>query len=291
MDVNWSNFLPTFIGGGLSGGVIFKIIDPIYKGYSSYREKKKDERKIIDKHLDPILKSADELVGKIRSLAIKDFKEISVEDLPAKEDFDKWIPYLNLIYLFAQFWARIQILRLESVFLNIASDKKGKILNGFINALESSQSRLIERSWQRGMGESIILIDKNEFRIHTFREFVEKYRSSDELEKWFNPLLTIISNSKLKENRQKILFYGSILHALIDTLDPKHLITKFRPSWPNKLSKKNVRDLKYRVFKEYLPVVKNPCTYYSNKNRSQSSRQPKRLINSLSGFYLRISKK
>ena len=160
---------------------------------------------------------------------------------------------------------RIQILRIESVFLNISSDAKGKKLHNFINALESNQSRLIERSWQRGMGEALLLIEKKEMRIYTFREFVEKYRSSEEFEKWFKPLLEIISKSKLRENRQKMLFYGSIMHALIDTLDPKHLITKFRPAWPNKLSKKGITDLKYRVFKEYLPFVKNPEEYYSKK--------------------------
>ncbi len=276
----WTNILVGVVGGGF--GV--KILDYSYKEIRSKLDKKINAKTIVDKHLDPILKSADELVGKMRSLAELDFKELTVSFKPQTGDFDAWIPYLNIVYLFAQFWARIQILRIESVFVNFASNDKGIKLQKFINALESSRSRIVDRSWQRGMGEAILKFDGKEIRVYTFKEFVDEFLSSEKNKKWFNPLIEIITNIKLKKNRQTILFYGSILHSLVDTLDPKHLVTKYRPSWPNKLSKKNVRDLKYRVFREYLPFVKEPYVYYSKKNRSRNI-DPRKDTRTLSGFY------
>lgn len=265
MDAKWSALL-----GIISGGFGLKIFEYLYNEVRGKIDRKYASKILVDKHLDPILKSADELVGKIRSMAESDFKDLIQLSKKQKNEFSDWIPYLNVIYLFAQFWARIQILRIESVFVNFTTNKKGKKLHIFINALESSRSRIVDRAWQRGMGEAILKIDVGNIRVYTFKEFVNEFHESSEFQDWFKLLLGIFDNIKLKENRQKILYYGSILHSLIDTLDPKHHVTKIRPSWPNKLSKKNVRDLKHRIFKEYLPFVEKPYVYYSNENRSQN---------------------
>ena len=56
-------------------------------------------------------------------------------------------------------------------------------------------------------------------------------------------------------DRQRLLRYGIVIHAMVDTLDPDHDITRDRPSYPHKLSKKSRRDLKYRVFHVYLKFV------------------------------------
>ena len=166
------------------------------------------------------------------------------------------------MYLFAQFWSRIQILKIEGQFVNLRSDDRGKQLFEFIKTLDGKRTSIIERSWQRGIGESIICRDSDELRQLTFYEFVESYLNSNELQKWYIPLKDLLKDLIDKSKRQRVLVYGVVLHALIDTLDEKHLITKERPSWPNKLSFKSRRDLRERVFKIYLKFVENPERYF-----------------------------
>jgi hypothetical protein len=61
--------------------------------------------------------------------------------------------------------------------------------------------------------------------------------------------------------RQKLLQYGLVLHALIDTLDGQHVVTRNRPGLPGKLSRQTWRDLNYRVFRVYLPFVTDRRKY------------------------------
>ena len=250
------------IGVGLSSGITVKIIDYIYKEFRRSSDSKKTAKDLINKHIDPILKSADELVGKIGSLAKSDFVNLAKNSNPKENNFESWMPYLSILYLFAQFWARVQILRIESLFVNLGSDIRGKQLQAFFRALESTRTRLVDRSWQRGMGEVIIDHSGSDVRILTFNEFVDKFLASEDLKKWYNPLNHFLTHSNHKKYRQRVLNYGVILQALTDSLDNNHLVTHKRPSWPNKLSIKSRRNLQYRVFKVYLPFVKNPTRYY-----------------------------
>jgi hypothetical protein len=55
--------------------------------------------------------------------------------------------------------------------------------------------------------------------------------------------------------------YGIVVHALVDTLDPKHALSRERPSYPRKLSRKTWRDLRYRIFARYLTVVDDSSKY------------------------------
>jgi hypothetical protein len=49
---------------------------------------------------------------------------------------------------------------------------------------------------------------------------------------------------------------------MIDTLDPAHIVTSKRPSYPRKLANRTKRDLKYRVFAVYLRFVTTPEKYF-----------------------------
>lgn len=247
----------------VTGGITTKVLELIYKEFRTSRDKKNSAKDLINKHLDPILKSADELVGKIGSSAKQDFQNLTTLGKP--ESFDQWIPYLNIIYLFSQFWARIQILRIESIFIDFTSTTHGEQLNKFINALESKRTRLFERSWQRGMGEGLLEINEGNNRVVTFKEFVEWFHRDEKNQQWFRPLVDLFVDIKNKDNRQSILIYGTILHALIDFLDPLHKVTKDRPNWCNKLSQKTISELERRVFPTYLPFVESPSIYTKKK--------------------------
>lgn len=262
MSTNWSDL----IVAGLGGGFIVKVLDYLYKEYRYRKEANKSAKDLINKHIDPILKSSDELVGKLRSLAQSDFHEIVKAPVPGNKELEDWFPYLEILYLFAQFWSRIQILRIEGVFVNLGSDKRGKQLLSFFRTLESKKTRVVSRSWQRGIGESLIEHNDNSYRNITFKEFTERFLADKDYMRWYFPLITKISNISESSEKQRLLMYGVIIHALIETLDEDHLVTRKRPGWPNKLTKRSVKTLKYQVFKVYLSFVPNPEKYYNVGN-------------------------
>ena len=69
--------------------------------------------------------------------------------------------------------------------------------------------------------------------------------------------------------RQRVLLYGTVVHAMIDMLDAKHDVTRDRPSYPNKLSRKSWRDLRYRVFGQYLKQVPHKEKYLGPPKRGR----------------------
>lgn len=257
MNISWLDLL----GAGFIGGLLVKLLDYIYREYSLKSQESKSAKKLIDKNLDPILKASDELVGKIRSLAQSDFQDLIRAPRPEGNDFEKWFPYLDIMYLFAHLWSRIQILRLEGLFANLGADKRGQKLLAFFRALESTKTRLVGRAWQRGIGECLIKQIGSEYYSFTFVEFTKEFLSNDEFKRWFLPLISVLTNLNDIHRRQLLLVYGTIIHAMIDTLDEKHLVTSQRPGWPNKLSKKSIRGLRFRTFKIYLPFVENYNRY------------------------------
>lgn len=257
MATSWIDIL----GAGLSGGLVVKGFDYIYQEYLRRSKARKTAKDLIDRHIDPILKSSDELVGKIRSLAQSDFTELNKAERPSGSDFEEWCPYLDIIYLFSQFWSWIQILRIEGLFVNIGADERGKKLLSFFRALESTKTRLLARSWQRAIGETLLKQTGNGLRTLTYPEFVECFLSKNEFRRWYKPFISVLTRLNHTRERQRFLIYGAIIHALIDTLDNDHLVTRYKPGWPNKLSKKSKRSLRYRVFRIYLPFVENYSQY------------------------------
>jgi hypothetical protein len=225
------------------------------------KEKSKSAKELVNRHIDPILKAADEIVGKLRSLAQSDFREV-LSPPREKESLDSLMPYLEVLFLFAQFWSRIQILRMESIYLNLGSNKTGKRLIMFIRALEATRTRLVDRGWQRGIGEALIEHDHTGLRAISYYEFIKKYLSSEEFRAWFRPIMSILNRINHTRERQRFLVYGVVLHALINTLDEKHLVSRDRPGWANKLNVKSQKELRFRLFRIYLSFVKSPEWYY-----------------------------
>ena len=74
--------LVSFIGAAFSGGIAVKLLDYGYQEYRRRSETSRTAKSITDTHLDPILKSADELVAKIRSLAQADFQDLIEAPMP-----------------------------------------------------------------------------------------------------------------------------------------------------------------------------------------------------------------
>ena len=156
-------------------------------------------------------------------------------------------------------------MRRESFHADLARNKKGEILLRFLRSLESRRVRLVDRAWQRAIGECVIAETGDEAEVIKFKSFVEQFEADARLREWLQPLEQILRDSSFPRARQRVLQYGVVVHALIDTLDPKHLTTRERPAYPNKLSDQAKRDLVGRVFGVYLPDVGNTTKYVGRK--------------------------
>ena len=256
MATNWFDLM----SAAISGGLFVKFLDYAYSEYRRRHEKSETAKALVNKHLDPILKASDELVGKLRSIASKDIFDFEIW-LDSKK-IEHQIPMTSILYLIGQFWSRIQILYMESVYVNLGSHSLGKKFLSFIKALESTRMRILDRALQRGIGELLIKRQGDQLRTLTYYEFVENYISSEKTRSWFQPLVSLLEKINHPRERQRLLVYGVIIHALIDTLDPKHMTTRERLGWANKLTKNSRNDLRYRVFPVYLSFVTNPKKYY-----------------------------
>jgi hypothetical protein len=237
----------------LGSAVLVKFLDILYSEVKFGREKRSSSKDIVAKHLDPILKAADELVGQIRSLAQKDFQPVlHLQSSSNNESLEgASIAHLGVLYLFANFWARIAVLRQEGIYVNLAAAKVGRQLLQFIESFESRAIRIVDRDYQRLIGESMLKNDKPLTAL-TFHDFVFRFRIDEQFRLGFGPLNAILSRVQHRKERQQILLYGLIVHCLIDTLDKKHTVTRDRPSYPNKLSQRTKRDLRFRIFNQYL---------------------------------------
>jgi hypothetical protein len=246
-------------GAALGGGVTVKAIDIIYQEIRRRLDKRQSAGKFVDEHLDPLLKAADELVGKLHSLATSDFKAVCRRDLGVSpltnSDFG------SLLYLFSRFWARIEIIRQEGLSVAISQDQRGARLQSFFACLESRKIRIVDRISQRAIAELLVKPAPDYVRHIGYIEFVRALETDENARRWIAPLVAVLEKTENTTNRQQLLQYGVVIHAMIDTLDPKHTVTSRRPSYPVKLSERTRTGLKYRVFGVYLRFVTDRSKY------------------------------
>src|SRR5712691_8008881 len=108
-DIGWFQLFTAALGGG----VTVKAIAIIYQEVRRRLDKTQSATKFVDEHLDPLLKAADEVVGKLHSLATEDFKSIAGKELSLNPVSDN--DFGGLLYLFSRFWARIEIIKIEGL--------------------------------------------------------------------------------------------------------------------------------------------------------------------------------
>lgn len=248
---NWSSLF----SAALSGGVAVKLLDYGVEWLKSNRQHKRNAKAVVDSHLDPLLKAADELAGKTTSLAKRDFTPL----YRASGDEDAGTvnsDLMGLLYLYAKFWSRIEILETDSLGVSMASDARGAALKEFVTCLESPQIRLVDRIHQKAIGEiTTTVLDDGASRTIGVVEFTDTILSDETAKSWTQPLFNLLKSANIKARRQRLLVYGVLVNALVDTLDPSHHTTHPRPSYPNKLSKKSKRQIEHGAFKLYLPSV------------------------------------
>jgi hypothetical protein len=246
--------LVELVAVALGSGLTVKVLDILYQEWRHRSAKKQSASDFVEQHLDPLLKSADELVGKLRALAETNFQTLyDVKlDPPRIQNHD----FGSLLFLMAQFWAQIETIRHEGMSVAMAKDDRGARVQKFFDCLESRRVRVLERILQRAVGEVSL---RSEMR--TYSGFIAGFENDAEIRKWLMPLASFLSKLRNTSQRQCLLQYGAVVHAFIDTLDPQHLVTRERPSWPHKLSKMSKADLWYRVFGVYLRFVEHKQKY------------------------------
>lgn len=248
-----------FFTAALSGGIVVKFLDFLYSEFTSKRNKTASAKNIVNKHIDPILKSADQLLGHLISLSDKDFSTLSEKN---KKESQFEIEYS--IYLFSHFWACLLILQKDCVHVDLTKRKEGRHLLRFVSTLNAKRNRLLSRVEQQVIGEALLQENSRGLEIKSFYHFLEEYNDKNtSFNTWFSPLESQLIHSRNRRIRQDILLYGVILHAMVDNLDAGHQYIRDRKSYPNKLSKKTRNDIKNRIFGVYLTGIKNHEKYWN----------------------------
>lgn len=254
-DLDWAQLAGVVLGSSLVGSLLGKAIDIGYQEITRRRTQKKTTEQFVDQHVYPFLKTTDELVGKLHTLALKDFKP--VQDVVPDGKCLANNEFASLVYLFGMFWARVEKMRQEGMSVSMAADSRGQELQAFFDCLESPKVRLFETIQQRAVGEMLVVGKE----VRGFTDFVAAFEKDAILRRWEEPLVKLLSRLKHTREKQLVLQYATVLHVLIDTLDPKHRITSDRPALAIKLNGQTRTDLHYRVFGQYLKFVKNPQKY------------------------------
>lgn len=236
----------SLVTAAFSGGLALKILEYSISWIKYHFKERKDAKSLVDKHLDPLLKTADAICGKTISLAQRDFSSPSGT---IKGEL------IGLTYLYAAFWSRLVILDRESLGVSLNEDKRGKKLVAFRSCLESQRIRLVDKTHQIAIGEIATEIGATPLRTCTIVDFTQKIEEYPHFSAWLAPLKSELKNIHIKKTRQRILIYGVVLHAMIDTLDDKHASTHLRRPHPNKLSLASKRTIKHLVFARYLKGV------------------------------------
>ena len=239
MPITWWSL----VTAAFSGGLALKILEYLISWLKHLVNERKGAKSLVDKHLDPLLKTADAICGKTLSLAERDFSTPS-------GSIEKEL--VGLTYLYAAFWSRLVILDRESLGVSLNGDKRGKKLVAFRACLESQRIRLVDKTHQIAIGEIATEMDVSPLRTRTIVDFTRKTQEDEHLSTWLAPLQAELQKIHIKKTRQRLLVYGVVLHAMIDTLDNKHTSTHHRTPQPNKLSQASKRAVKHLVFARYL---------------------------------------
>jgi len=244
----------------LSGGVVWEGFKFFYPDIKNYFNKRKTAAEILYKNLDLAIKSADELYGKLESLSKEDFATfINIENSTSSSPEHNQI---YVCYLFGQYWASLENIRTLSNYSSITRLRKGKELLRFIETIESKKFRILDRSKQRMIGESMIINADDKFQIISLYSFFNKIENDTLFSKWILELKDFLCSTKNKEKRQTVLVHGVISAMFIDHFDHNQKIARRRDIYKNKLRPESIKLIKNVLLKHYLKFIKKEERYF-----------------------------
>ncbi len=254
---NWIRFVITFTVG-IAIWERFMFIYPEIKRKINIYNKAKEQ---LFQSLDPILKSSDELYRHIFFLSKENFATFISEkhSVSVNASLNKKFIY----YLFSQLWAHLEYQRMKNQYFSIRRIKKGKELMRFIETIESQEYRVLDRSVQRVIGESLIENSDNTFRIRSLNQFLNKLNDENSnLKKGIDLLQEKLEQTSDKDTHQRILIFSVIIVALINHFDPKHKIVRNRKIYSEKLSISSKYKIRKSLFGQYLKFTNDQKEYY-----------------------------
>ena len=254
---NWLSTLLTLV----SGSAAWEGIKFFYPNISREIKAYKEAHKNLYESIDPILKAADELYGKLISIVSEDFSTFTNRGSSKSKDIDLNRKYVY--YLFSQFLAQLEYIRMKSQYSSISKIRKGRELLKFIETYESRTFRLVDRSIQRMIGESLILNSTGSYKVMSLSQFyVNIHDASNKSNIWIKKIEDKLLATYDKEVRQSVLVFGVIVAALINNFDPKSRIVRSREIYKNKLSRNSKMKIKRVLLTSCLPFIKNKDMYY-----------------------------
>jgi len=254
---NWVKGLLTFV----SGSAIWEGVKFFSPGISREIKAYREAHKNLYESIDPILKAADELYGKLVSIANEDFSTFTNKGVPNAKDVDLNRKYIY--FLFAQFFAQLEYIRMKSQYSSISKIRKGRELLKFIETFESRTFRLVDRSIQRMIGESLILNSTGSYRVMSLSQFyISIHDVSFKNNIWIKKIEDTLMTTNDKKVRQSVLVFGVIVAALINHFDPQSKIVRSRRVYKNKLTLDSKIKINKVLLTNYLPFVKDKERYY-----------------------------
>ena len=174
---------------------------------------------------------------------------------------------VDVLYLMARLWASLELFRDGGQTVSAIRDTRGKRLAAFADCLESRRVRIVRRSSQRAVAELALVPGDEGVEVIRFVDFVRRFEKDAEAQRWLVRVERALGRMEHTADRQRLLRYGIVVHAMIDTLDPEHEVSKDRRSYAGKLSYKSWNELERRVFRVYLKFVAGTEKYLGPPRR------------------------
>jgi hypothetical protein len=245
----------------ISGAFLWEFFKFLFPELKQYFLIKKRAKETFYNNIDMLLKASDQLYGKMLSLSKEDFMTFIDSSKSSSKD-----PELNKIYiyyLFCNFWAQLEHLRIKNEYYSLIKIKKGKQLIKFIETFESRKYRILDRSTQRIIGEQLLIQNNQKFTFMSLNEFYYEFTNEkSQLYDCVKKLENKFSEMNKSEVKQKVLVYGMIVSMMINNYDSKHTFIRERPLYINKLNQKSKEMIKHNLLEFYLNFVKKKEQYY-----------------------------
>ena len=114
--------------------MLSKITEIFHTEWRRRSDLRRDTRTLVDVSFDPVLKAADECIGKLLYLAKDDFRSIRHVSISLtrlhNDDFN------SLLFILVKFWATIDIFRHENLSMTIDNDSRRDHFQRFVRCLE-----------------------------------------------------------------------------------------------------------------------------------------------------------
>lgn len=259
-SLHWWEILGLVGSGGVIGTGVIELLKWLLTARTERVKERRTARELVAKHLEPILRSAEELVSRINALARSDFAEFE----PARRaaaDLPQSVETTSLHYHVAHFWAQLEFLAQRSVSVNLAEDPDGDKLIGFIRCLDAPGVQLIDRHLRRCLVELVTRTTNSIASCIPLSEFTASLREATPVREWFECLSPPDTARGRHAWRQRVLVYGLVVLALMRELDPHHRVTRPHRVHYNKMSSQTISLVRSLVFRRHLSFVSNPGAY------------------------------